>query len=111
MIDIPLLVVVGRRVASIARRKQREPHRYVGFLLLAWYGGALLGGYAAGVIDKAAGIGASKKVPPIPLIAGAITGAFTGLLAVYLWVRSLPPAGADAEEFADYDDRGPGPSP
>jgi hypothetical protein len=102
MLDIPLLIVTGRHVARMARRKNRSPRRYVWMLILAWYGGAFLGGYSAGVIHKTSGGSASEQNPY--LIAGAIAGAFAGLATSYIVVWRLRPFGRDAAEFDDYED-------
>jgi len=104
VIDIPILILVGRHIARIVQRKNRSPRRYVWLLILAWYGGASLGGYSAGVIDKTAGIGASKQNPPVVLICGAILGALAGLVVTYMVVRASRPADQEGAEFEDYED-------
>lgn len=100
MLDIPLLILTGHHVARIARRKRRNPRPFVWGLILAWYGGALLGGYSAGVMHKALGGPASEQNPY--LIAGAVAGAVAGLCLTYLVVCSMRPVGSDAAEYDDY---------
>jgi hypothetical protein len=102
MIDIPILYMASRHIASIARRNNRSPRRYVWLLILAWYGGAFLGGYSAGVIHKAAGGAASESNPPT--IAGAAAGALAGLGIVFIVVSSMRPLGRNIGECEDYAD-------
>ena len=102
MIDLPLLVLAGRHLAAVARRKGHQPFPYLGLMIFAGYGGALLGGYAAGVVHKAAGGRASDQNPY--LIAGAVLGALTGLVVTYLRVFALRPAGPSGAEYDDYED-------
>jgi hypothetical protein len=105
MLEIIILVLAGRHIASIARRKNRSPVGYVLLMVFGWYGaglcGAFVGGIFAGLLD----------VPDGPdlafIVVGFLVGAVSGLGVAYLVVYSVPPLRrprGDYDDYEDYDD-------
>lgn len=104
MLEIIILVLCGRHIASIAKRKNRNPVGYVILMVFGWYGGAF-GGAIFGAVLAAAAQSKEEMLFIIPLL---LLGAVSGLGCAYLIVCSVSPLkrprrGYD-DEYDDYDD-------
>jgi hypothetical protein len=89
IVEIIVLVLVGRHIASLAREKKRKPVGYVLLLVGCYLGGAfsfcLLGWVLADAID------ADEKVSMALGVMGYLIGVGLGVGLTYLIVWSLPP--------------------
>jgi MFS family permease len=107
MLEIIILVLCGRHIASIAKRKNRSAVGYVILMVLGWYGGAFAGAILGVIVAEASGIRGDDNMGF--LIVGLLLGAVSGLGFAYLVVCSVSPLpkrrGADDDDYDDYDDR------
>lgn len=102
MLEIIILVLCGRHIASIAKRKNRSPVGYVLLMVGGWYGGAIFGAIVGAVLAAAAQANEDDLfVYIMPLL---LLGAVGGLGCSYLVVCSVAPLPKRREYEDDYDD-------
>ena len=108
MLDIIVLFLVGRHIAAIAKRKNRNPVGYVLLLVFSYFGLGIFLGIVSIVVA-----GADPDAPDNEMILAAIPGLLIGYaLAValsYIVVCALPPVPKRRwrnrdEEYDDEDD-------
>jgi hypothetical protein len=101
MLEIIILFVVGRHIASIAKRKNRNPVGYVLLLVGCYFGGAITFGIIGMVMAGAAE--AAENEALLVFFMGYLVGAALGVGLAYLIVNSVAPRPRDSE-YDDYDD-------
>lgn len=98
MLEILILIMLGRNIAAKARAKGRSGGWFVVLLLGLWFGGELFGGIAAGVVAMVA---MGEAEPPfLPCYLGALVGAAVGAVIAFVIVNSVSPV----RTYGNYDD-------
>ena len=89
MLEVLLLVFLGKRIARMMRNKGRSPVGYVFMLVGLWIGGEILGafGTAALAVDS----GGPGFLPYIGALAGAALGATTAFAIAAALAPVTPP--------------------
>lgn len=107
MLEIVFLFLLGRNIASIARKKNRNPAGYVLLLVFGWFGLGFGLGVVAAVIAVTGGMNEDDAVGPF--IVGYLVGAACAAGLAYLVVGSVSklPRATEYDDYddADYDDR------
>jgi hypothetical protein len=102
MLEIIILVLVGRHIASIVRKKNRSPVGYVLLMIFAWYGGAICGAMIGTILAELLQIPDGQDM--IFVFGGLFIGAISGLGLTYLVACSVPPKARHRDEYDDYED-------
>lgn len=102
MLEILLLFLIGRNIASIAKRKNRNPVGYVVLFVLAYFGLAVTCGIV-GLVAAGAGQAGEDEAMPFVLL-GYLIGVATAVGLSYLVVCSVPPLERRPGEYDDYED-------
>jgi hypothetical protein len=102
MLEIIILFVVGRHIASIAKRKNRNPVGYVLLLVGCYFGGAVSFGIAGMVVGNSAN--AAENEALVFFFMGYLVGAALGVGLAYLIVNSVAPI-KKRRRRDDYDDQ------
>lgn len=102
MLEIIILVLCGKHIASIAKRKNRNPVGYVLLMVGGWYGGAILGAIVGAILGAAAE--ANEDDFFLFILPFLLLGAACGLGLSYLVVCSVSPLPNRRNEYDDYDD-------
>jgi hypothetical protein len=102
VLDIIVLVLCGRHIASIAKRKNRNPVGYVLLLVFGWIGLEVLGGITGIILAEVTG--AREDEAMLFIVPLAIMGALSGLGLAYLVVCSVAPLKRRRRTYDDYDD-------
>jgi len=89
MLEILLLIWLGRKIAAMAREKGRGPTGYVFMLVGLWVGGEICGMIVGSMLSP----GRPGDFNGMAYIF-ALIGAAAGATATFLIVRSLSPLGA-----------------
>ena len=107
MLEIVVLIVLGQKIAKMARSRGRSAWPWVILLIACWYGGAVAAGVTAAVVMAMAdpqAAAANPNGPPVDLfifIGAALVGAICGAVFAFVVVSQLP----DVREWDDEDDR------
>jgi hypothetical protein len=88
MLEIVILIVLGRRIAEIARGKGRSGGPYVILLLAMWFGGEF-SGILVGVVIAALMSGA-EEANFLAVWALGLVGAIVGAVGAFQIVKRLP---------------------
>ena len=112
MLEIVILWTLGKKVAGMCRDRGRKPLPWVVLLVLAWYGGAMVGFVACAVGFQIANPG-QKDPPLVPLLISALGTAALGVTLVVVIVSLLPRLRDkyDDEEYDDEDEPDDRPAP
>jgi hypothetical protein len=108
VLEIILLFVLGKNIAAIARRKNRNPVGYVLLLVFGWFGLGFVFAILAVVIGMAAGMNEDEVL--LPAILGYLVGAACAAGLAYLVVGAVSPLRRkrrfdDEDDYDDYEDR------
>jgi hypothetical protein len=103
MLEILVLISLGRSIANKAQEKGRSGVGYIFLLLALWIGGEIFGAIL-GVVISMAVLGDEE---PNMLLAygGALVGAVIGAVIAFQIVKALPPLHSHRDEYDEYDDR------
>ena len=85
MLEILLLIYLGKRIGAIARSKGRTAAWYQVLLCALWFGGEAAGGITGVMLTP------SHQVEPGAYLA-ALIGAALGATAAFILVKNLPSA-------------------
>lgn len=103
MLDILILFLVGRHIATIAKRKNRNPVGYVLLLVFSYVGVVFVCAIFAGVIAAANGKGEGELMPFI--LIGVLIGMVASISLSYIVVCSVSPLKKHRyDDYDDYDD-------
>jgi hypothetical protein len=105
MLDILVLFVLGRSIATKAREKGRSPVGYVILLVVLWYGGIFAGVIAGGIVSMVLNGGGEPDEGP--MILGALGCGVIGVLIAFGVVSAIAPVQASGRYDDDYDDDRP----
>jgi hypothetical protein len=106
MLEIIILVILGQKIARMARDRDRSAWPWVLLLIFCWYGGAFAAAVVAAVVMALANLNAAAGNPNGPpgdllvFIGAALGGAICGAIFTFLVVSRLP----DARDWDDEDD-------
>jgi hypothetical protein len=89
MCEIVLLILLSKKVAEITRDKGYSAAPFVIFLILAWFGGEIMGGLFGFVLFS------DQEDPPFAVYLLALVGAAVGVGVTFLTVNLLPDQGRD----------------
>ena len=96
MLEILILIALGKRIAAKARDKGRSGTAYVLLLLGMWLGGEISGGLVVGITEA---LISGRDEPALGLIyLGALIGATIGAVVAFLIVGALPAVDRDDED-------------
>src|SRR5688500_6215721 len=96
MLEIVVLIVLGQKIAKMARSRGRSAWPWVILLIGCWYGGAFAAGITAMVVMTIANPQAAAANPNGPpedlliLIGAALVGAICGAIFAFVVVSLLP---------------------
>ena len=105
MLEILMLFLIGRHIASIAKRKNRNPTGYVLMFIFGYIGAAITCAITGGVIASAADVREDDLLPFF--ILGYFVGIVGAISFSYLVVCSVSPLAKRRRvgDYDDYDDR------
>jgi hypothetical protein len=90
MLEILLLVFLGKRLGTILRAKGRSAGWMQALLVVCWFGGEIIGGMAVVVMDQMRG-GSGQFDAGVYI--GCLLGAIGGTVIVFVIAKSLAPLG------------------
>ena len=108
MLEIVVLIVLGQKIAKMARDRGRSAWPWVILLIGCWYGGAFAAGITAVIVMTVTdpqGAAANPNGPPGDLlifIGAALAGAICGAIFAFVVVSLLPDV---RDRWDDEDDR------
>jgi hypothetical protein len=112
MLEILILIALGKNIAAKARAKGRSGPPFVILLVVLWIGCELAGAVVAGIVSMVVFGGGEPEL--LVLYMGALPGAIIGALIAFGIVSALGPARprdreddyeGDYEDGDDYDRR------
>ncbi len=99
MLEILILMSLGRNIARRAHDKGRSGAFFVVLLVVLWFGGEICGAIAGAVVGV---VGMGQNEPPLLLCyLGALTGAAIGAVIAFVIVSKIAPLHKYDD---DYDD-------
>jgi hypothetical protein len=108
MLEIVVLIVLGQKIARMARDRGRSAWPWVLLLIGCWYGGAFAAGVTAMIVMMMADPQAAAPNPNGPpgdllvFIGAALAGAICGAIFAFVVVSLLPDV---RDQWDDEDDR------
>lgn len=96
MLEILILISLGRNIAAQARAKGRSGPAYVFLLLGFWFGGEILGAIAAAVISVA--VTGEDEPNMLAMYVAALVTAIIGAVIAFKIVGALPPVETEFDE-------------
>jgi hypothetical protein len=108
MLEIVVLIVLGQKIAKMARSRGRAAWPWVILLIACWYGGAIAAGVTAAIVMAMAdpqAAAANPNDPPEDLlifIGAALVGAICGAVFAFVVVSQLPDV---RDQWDDEDER------
>jgi len=104
MLEILMLFLIGRHIAAIVKRKNRNPTGYVLMFVFGYIGAVIFGAIVGGVIAGASGMDEDEAL--IPIVLGYLIGIGIAICISYLVVCSLSPLKKQSryDDYDDYDD-------
>jgi hypothetical protein len=109
MLEIILLFVIGKNIASIAKKKNRNPVGYVLILVFGWF--VLAFGFGIIGLVLAEGAGGNGDAAIFLILPGFLLGAACAVGLAYLVVGMVSPIKKSRrksdyeDEYDDYDDQ------
>src|SRR4051812_26934649 len=104
VLEILLLFVLGKKIAAIAKSKNRNPAGYVLLLVFGWF----ILGFGTGVVLAiiATTGGATEDDAIIAFIPGYLIGVVAAATLAFMVVKMVSPLrrNRDGDEYDDYDD-------
>ena len=108
MLDILVLFLVGRHIAAIAKRKNRNPVGYVLLLVFAYFGLGITLGIGAIVVAGVDPDQGNDNDFILAALPGLLIGYGLGVALAYVVVGAvspLPKRRSQEDDYDDYDDR------
>jgi hypothetical protein len=108
MLEIVVLIVLGQKIAKMAKSRGRSAWPWVLLLIGCWYGGAFAAGITAMIVMMMADPQAAAPNPNGPpgdlliLMGVALAGAVCGAIFAFVVVSQLPDV---RDQYDDEDDR------
>jgi len=104
VLEILMLFLIGRHIASIVKRKNRSPTGYVLMFVFSYIGAVIVGAIIGAVIAEASGAGEDEAL--IFMVMGYLLGIGGAICISYLIVCSLSPLKKQRryDDYDDYDD-------
>ena len=108
MLEIVVLIVLGQKIAKMAKSRGRSAWPWVILLIGCWYGGAFAAGITAMIVMAIADPQAAAANPNGPpedlliLIGAALVGAICGAIFAFVVVSMLPDV---RDQYDDEDER------
>jgi hypothetical protein len=108
MLEIVVLIVLGQKIAKMAKSRGRSAWPWVLLLIGCWYGGAFAAGITAMIVMTMADPQAAAPNPNGPpgdlliLMGAALAGAVCGAVFAFVVVSLLPDV---RDQWDDEDDR------
>ena len=105
MLEVLLLLALGRKIAAMARARGRSPAPWVILLIVFWVGGEVTGGILAAIVSMQEN--PNQGDPPLLLVMGVglATAAVGAVLA--FTIVSLLPSVEDEEFDEEFDEDDP----
>jgi hypothetical protein len=113
MLEIVVLIVLGQKIARMAKDRGRSAWPWVLLLIGCWYGGAFAAGITAMIVMMMADPQAAAPNPNGPpgdlliFLGAALAGAVCGAIFAFVVVSLLPDVRDQYDDEDDYDERRP----
>jgi hypothetical protein len=102
MLEIILLIVMGKRLGTILRAKGRRPGGYQFLMVIFWFGGEILGAVVGAGIAFLTHPDV-EELPLAPIYLMALVGAILGMVSIFAIAKALrpvePPAADGRDEY------------
>jgi hypothetical protein len=102
VLEIIALVLIGKNIAGIAKKKNRSPTGYVLLLVFSWFGCEITGAIAGVIVAEIAQVGDGPDM--LIAIGGALVGVAIAVCVSYAVVNAAVPLPRRPSDYDDYDD-------
>src|SRR5262245_2158140 len=97
MLEIILLITLGKRIGNIVRPKGHKAGLYQFLLVILWFGGEILGAIFGTIIGA---VVLQQNEPTLLAYLFALLGAAAGAVIAFVIAKNLPPTQAIDDEKA-----------